>query len=267
MELSIFLLFFGIGALVGLLAGFFGIGGGAVLNPFLLTFFQWKNYNAEIYVHLAFGTSLFVSVFSSLFSLYRHQKNHNVLWRAVPFIALGGIIGAYFGSCVATILSGAILKKIFAIVLAFFAYQMFRDRNAPAEVAPSRYKITWLFPVGIGGGFLAALIGIGGGILYVPIMILVLHYPVKKVAGTSSAIITVAALSGAIGYIFHGWNHPLLPAGSWGFVYIIGVVPILLGALLFSQIGAQLYHVLPEKIVRVLFASFLSVIFIRMMFF
>ena len=267
MEPSILLLFFGIGGLVGLLAGFFGIGGGAVLNPFLLTFFELHNYNPEIYVQLAFGTSLFVSTFSSLFSVYRHQKNHNVIWRVVPIVAPGSIIGAYLGSCTAAILPGAILKKIFALAVAVLAYQMFRGYNSVSQVKSSKHEIARLISIGLGGGFVAALIGIGGGILYVPLMALALHYSVKKIAGTSSAIIIFTALAGTVGYVLHGWNHPLLPDGSWGFVYVKGVIPLLVGALIFSQIGAQLNHLLPAKIVRVLFASFLVVVFIKMMFF
>lgn len=81
------------GCVAGYLAGFFGVGGGIILVPVLIIYFQSIGVTSLVATHLAFGTSLLVVVFTSLGSSYRYFKNGHVVARAVALIGLASIAG------------------------------------------------------------------------------------------------------------------------------------------------------------------------------
>lgn len=255
-----------VGSLAGFLAGFFGVGGGVILGPFLLFFFQARGIPVDIATRLAFGTSHFCAMFNSIFGVRWHQRQGNVLWKIVLRIALSAIVGAYIGSYLATIMPGEILKRILAFILIILAVQIFVGFG---KTKGGTLSLSWskTIPIGFFAGFFAALGGIGGGVFFVPAMILFLHVPVKKTAGTSSAIIIFTALSGSIGYLTNGSGVPGRPFGSIGYVDILATIPILAGSLIFSQLGGYLNSILPAKFLRPLFGLFLIAIFIKLAFF
>ena len=117
MEWSLVGLFLIVGIFVGLAAGFFGIGGGLIAIPVFLWIFESRNIGGDSFVQLAFGTNLFIIIFTSAFASYRHTKNKLVVWQVVPLIASASIIGALVGSHLAGVLSGNVLKIIFGLFL------------------------------------------------------------------------------------------------------------------------------------------------------
>jgi len=252
-----------IGGFAGLAAGFFGIGGGAILVPFLMFFFQWRGVHPQVYVQLTLGTSLLIACFASVQSAYSHHRRGNVLWSAVPYLAGFSILGAFLGSYVAALVPGELLKRIFALFLLFFACRLLLQRGSTLEEQrPSSMHLAP--PIGFASGFGGALLGLGGGVFMIPLMISVLHIPVKKVAGTSSAVIIFTALSGVLGYMWHGWNHPYLPAGALGYVSIRAAVPTLVGSVALARLGAYLNARLSAAKLRIGFGVFLLAVFFKM---
>lgn len=106
MDIGSILVLLLIGCISGLLAGFFGVGGGIVLIPFLLYYFQSSGVTSLVATHVTFGTSLMVILFSSLASSYQYYRNSQVLWRAVLVIGLASVVGAFGGSMLAGALEG-----------------------------------------------------------------------------------------------------------------------------------------------------------------
>jgi len=106
------------GLIIGILSGLLGVGGGFVLVPILVYFFH-------ISMHQAIGTSLVIIIPTALCASLIHFQNGNVSFKMagslVIFTIIGGLIGAYF----AGMLPAALLKKVFAIVLAVIAVKMF----------------------------------------------------------------------------------------------------------------------------------------------
>jgi len=255
-----------VGCFVGTLAGFFGIGGGAIFVPFLIFFFQGKGVSAQILVQLSLGTSLFITAFASLFSAGKHHQQGNVIWRVVPPLAGFSIVGAFLGSYLAVHLPGEVLKKIFACVLLFFSYQMFRRPKEVLEGSP-RYDVRFLFPIGLVTGFISSLVGIGGGIVSIPLMVLILRFPIKKVAGTSSAVIIFTGLAGALSYMIHGWGNPQLPPGTLGFVHLRMALLLSAGSIAFAPWGAKLNQVLEAEKLKLAFSCLLFVVFLKLVFF
>ena len=94
---SIFLLYFAVGAVAGLAAGLFGVGGGVIIVPALIYAFSMQAMPVEILTHMAVGTSLAIICISSISSVLAHHKNDFVVWPVVKAMAPGLIIGVGLG--------------------------------------------------------------------------------------------------------------------------------------------------------------------------
>jgi uncharacterized membrane protein YfcA len=89
------------GCCAGFLAGFFGVGGGLILVPILLLYFQIIHVTSLVSTHMAFGTSLLIVVFSSMSSAFQYQRNGHVFWKGVLYIGLTSVAGGILGAALA----------------------------------------------------------------------------------------------------------------------------------------------------------------------
>jgi len=153
MDLTTLLLLLAGGALTGLLAGFFGVGGGIILVPILLVYLAAAGVSSLVATHVAFGTSLLVIIFTSLSSAYEYRRNGHVIWKAVMIIGIGSVVGAWLGSWVASELQGETLQKIFAAVVVLAALRLLSDQRKPTGAEEPRMGIAGLsltgFVVGV----------------------------------------------------------------------------------------------------------------------
>lgn len=252
------------GAVAGFFAGLLGIGGGVILAPFFFFYFERIGISSQILSQVVFGTNLFIIVFTSISSAIGHQLNRNILWKAVFPLAIGSVIGALGGSKVADITSSFILKKIFAVIMFYAASQIFFNFRKERKGSPVYdYKI--LIPAGIVEGFVASLLGVGGGSIMVPMMIILFHFPLKKVAGTSSATIIFTSITAVIGYIIHGAGNPLLPARNIGYVNVNVALPIMIGTVIFAHLGVYINKSLNVKSLKKIFGVFLFIVGIELL--
>ena len=107
---------------------------------------------------------------------------------------------------------------------------------------------------GVAVGAMSALLGVGGGIVAIPILVYLMGLSLEKVAATSLAIIIVTALAGALGYaVAEVGATPLLP-GSVGYVHVLAGVPVLVGALVAVRLGTRVNRSLGSERLRLLFA-------------
>ena len=253
------------GSLAGFLAGLLGIGGGLILVPFLSdVVLPHLNAPSQTTEHLARGTSMLVTFLASLSGAHRHHKRQCVIWKAVPFLALGSVLSAWAGAGLAAHLSGLVLRRVFAGVMILAAARMFLELKASSEHTET-FNPIHLFVLGLVTGLVASLCGIGGGVVTVPALVLLLHFPMKKVAGTSSATIVFTGVSAALGYVYHGWGHPLLPSGTLGYVHWQLAIPLIVTGMIFSQLGAAAnFRINPVPLRRV-FGVLIGLAGIRMM--
>jgi len=128
-------------------------------------------------------------------------------------------------------------------------------------------SILILLVLGAAAGFLAGFFGVGGGVFSIPIMYTLLHFPLKRALGTSSATIVLTALAGVAGYVVQGWRNPLLPAGTIGFVDYLHALPIIAGTIPLAIVGARLSEKTHPATLRRIFAAFLLVVAIKLFFF
>ena len=269
MEWSLVGLFLIVGIFVGLAAGFFGIGGGLIAIPVFLWIFESRNIGGDSFVQLAFGTNLFIIIFTSAFASYRHTKNKLVVWQVVPLIASASIIGALVGSHLAGVLSGNVLKIIFGLFLIYAGLRLLAVKTngeIGTNLTNLKDKKLLLLLIGILSGFVSGLTGLGGGIVAIPLLISLLNIPIKSLAGTSSAIMIFTAVAATVGYIYSGWKNPELLIYSAGYVHLFAAVPVLLGSAIFAQVGAYLNNQISPNKLKYIFIFFLLLMSFKLLF-
>ncbi|MGB2254509.1 MAG: sulfite exporter TauE/SafE family protein [Spongiibacter marinus] len=252
--MTVVLIYLAVGALAGLSAGLFGVGGGLVIVPALIYCFALQGVSSLVAVQLAVGTSLASIVFTSVSSVRAHQRHGNVDWPTWRLLAPGIAIGVVGGVALAASLPGERLKLVFGIFALLIAAQMAFGLSPPADRQLPARPQTLL----AGGfiGFLSALFGIGGGSLSVPFLTWC-NVKMQRAVATSAACGLPIAIVGALTNIVAGYGHSALPAWSSGFVYWPALLAIILCSTPCAKLGANLAQKLPARRLKQGFALFL----------
>jgi uncharacterized membrane protein YfcA len=250
------------GAVVGLLAGLLGIGGGMTLVPILATLFAAQNFAPDHIVHLSLGTAMASILFTSASSVREHYKLGGVEFGIVKRIAPGMVAG----SLVATVASGWIAQRqlalAFASIVYFGATQMLLNKKPSAVRSLPGPGL--LFAVGTGIGVICGLVSAGGAFLTVPFM-LWCGVPMRTAIGTAAMIGIPIAAVGTAGYLISGWNVPHLPSDALGFVSIFALIGLVSGSVITAPFGARLAHRLPVQTLKRIFACLLYVLATKML--
>jgi len=251
-----------LGAVAGLMAGLFGVGGGAIMVPVLALLYTALALPAAHLMHLALGTSMAAIVFTSLASLRAHAARNAVLWPTVRSIAPGIVLGTFLGALLAGQMSTRPLAWFFAAFMSYVALQLLLDlKPHPARTLPGR---AGLAAVGLGIGAVSALAAIGGGTMSVPFLTWC-NVPLRVAIGTSAAIGFPIALAGSLGYLVAGQGATGLPAGSFGYIYLPALALLVPASMLTAPIGARLAHRLPVRLLKKLFAALILLLLAKML--
>ncbi len=250
------------GILTGILAGLFGIGGGAIIVPILYEVFTVLAVPEEVRIQLCVGTSIAIIVPTNVRSFLAHRAKGVVLMDTVRAWALPAIIGVAIGSAVAAFAPGAVLKLAFVVIAGIIASKLLLGRED--------WRIADDLPRGIGMsgygfviGLAASLMGISGG--SVSNMILTLHgKSIHQAVATSAGLGVPITIAGTIGYMLAGLpQQALMPPLSIGFVSLIGVVLMAPVSSFVAPYGARLAHALPRRKLEVGFGIFLLLVSVR----
>ncbi|HTF98115.1 MAG TPA: sulfite exporter TauE/SafE family protein [Cellvibrio sp.] len=252
-----------LGAVTGLFAGLFGIGGGGIMVPVLTFLFVQQQFPSEHILHMALATSMAAIVPTAIASLRAHHKHNAVIWPVVIKIAPGILLGTFAGTFLASYLSAEPLAIFFSCFMAFVALQMvINHKPQPSRRLPG---VIGLSSAGTGIGVISALVAIGGGTLTVPFLVWC-NVSLPVAIGTSAAVGLPIAFSGALGYILNGWNQIGLPAYSLGYVYWPAVLGMAAMSFLTAPLGARLAHRLPIPLLKKLFALLLISLSLQMLY-
>jgi uncharacterized protein len=260
--LTVILMYLGVGAIAGVLAGLLGVGGGLVIVPMMVITLTWQGIPQEHIMHLALGTSLASIVFTSVSSFMAHHRRGAVDWQVVRRTALGIVIGTSIGTFLVSKLSTGILKAIFVVFLYYMGIQFLIDRKPKASRTLPGPR--GMFGIGNFIGFVSAFVGIGGGSVSVPFMIYC-NVPVHMAIGTSAAMGFPIAITGAIDNILTGLWATNLPPWSFGFVYLPALLGIAGCSVLTAPLGARLAHSLPVNRLKQVFAVLLLIMGTKML--
>ncbi len=261
-PIDVVLAYLATGAVAGFFAGLLGVGGGVVVVPVLTIIFGAQGFPAREVLHLALGTSMATILFTSLSSLRAHHAHGAVLWPVMRRLTPGILLGTLFGAQLAARISSQALSIFFVAFMIMVAVQMIANlRPQPTRSLPGRGGL------GLAGGVIgtvASLAAMGGGALTVPYLIWCNVRPHQAI-GTSAAVGLPIALGGTLGYLWNGWGHPELPAGSLGFLYLPALGIILVASVLAAPLGARLAHRLPVKVLKRVFAGLLLILSAKML--
>lgn len=259
--LSILLAYAAVGAVAGVLAGLFGIGGGLVIVPMLIFAFTRQGIPQDIIMHLALATSMGSIMFTAVSSFLAHHRRGAVRWDIVRRITAGILLGTLLGSTVAARLPTGVLKGFFALFLYYVCYTLLLGKKPkPSRQLPGN---AGMFGMGNLIGVVSSWVGIGGGTLSVPFMLWCNVAPHTAV-GTSAAIGFPIAVAGTVGYIVNGLGAADLPAWSLGFVYLPALAGIVATSVFTAPIGVRLAHALPVDRLKKAFAVLLLIVATRM---
>ena len=257
------LAYLALGLLVGCLAGLLGIGGGVVIVPLLVFLFTAHHFPDDRVVHLALGTSLTSIVFTNLSSVRAHHLRGAVRWDIVHAIAPGVIAGTLLGTVFADRLSSRYLAIIFTVFVFCSSIQMLLDRKPkPSHQLPGKVGTS---VAGFTIGALSSLVGVGGGILTIPLMTMS-NVPMINCIATSAAIGLPISLAGALGYIVTGLDKSHLPPLSLGYVYIPALVGLVLGSFVTVPLGARLAHGMPPQLLKRIFVVIMLILAAKMLY-
>lgn len=243
------------GVLAGLLAGLFGIGGGAILVPIFFHVFGLLGVSDAVRMHLALGTSLAIIVPTSIRSFMAHRQRGAVdidlLKGWIVAVPLGTIIAAI----VAAWASSTELRLIFAIIALALALRMIFAKDSwrlGSDLPGNPVK----FLVGTGIGILSGLMGIGGGVMNNTFMTLY-GRSIHQAVATSSGVGVLISIPGLVGYVWGGWGEAGLPPFSTGYINWLAVGLLIPVTLYTAPYGARLAHALSKKHLEFAFALFL----------
>ncbi|MBM4445698.1 MAG: sulfite exporter TauE/SafE family protein, partial [Chloroflexi bacterium] len=208
------------GAIVGLSQGLLGVGGAFIMVPVMIIVFNGMDVPSEAAVKLAFGTSLMVVLPTAVFSSFAHHRRGGVWWKAAAVLGCAGAAGAVLGATLTTqVLSETMAKVIFGAVAILGAARMILWKPPDGQPGPDGSALVWA-AWGLPLGVFTGMLGVGGGILMVPLMVTVLRFGMHRAVGTSTAVMLFTSGAGALAYIVHGLDTPGLPGGTLGYFHL-----------------------------------------------
>jgi uncharacterized membrane protein YfcA len=180
-----------VGLAAGLLGGLFGVGGGLIIVPGLVSL-------AGMDRRLAHGTSLAATLPIAAASLITYLSHGNVDWAVALFLAIGAIVGAIVGTTLLQVIPKNVLIIVFVITVLATATRLTISTDSTGRADLTVAMALLLTTVGLLTGTLAGLLGIGGGVIMVPAMIVILGIEPVVAKGTSVAVIVPTAIMGTI---------------------------------------------------------------------
>jgi uncharacterized membrane protein YfcA len=250
------------GVATGLLAGLFGVGGGAIIVPVVYSVFGLMGVPEALRMPLSVGTSLAVIIPTSIQSFRAHKAKGAVDMEVLRLWAVPVVIGVALGAMTARFAPAALFKIVFICVATLTAAKLFfgGDRWRIGDVLPTGLPMRFY-----GGliGLLSSLMGIGGGQLS-NVFLTAYGRPIHNAIATSAGLGVLVSIPGAVGYMIAGWSRmPELPALSIGFVSLIGLLLIAPTSAFFAPYGARLAHRLPKRKLEIGFGVFMVVVSLR----
>jgi uncharacterized membrane protein YfcA len=188
-----------------------------------------------------------------------------VAWDAAIPVAIAAILAAVVGAQLALHLPGYLLEIGFGLLLLAIAAQMARGHGISRDIGVRRVTLPRTIMTGIAVGILSALLGVGGGVIAIPMLARFVELEIRELAATSLAVVMCAALAGSLTYMLSGTRVMGLPPGSIGHVHLVAALPILAGSLLSVSWGARLNQRVTARRLRWVFVVLFAAVGLRLL--
>ena len=252
------------GLFSGLLAGLLGVGGGLVIVPVLFNILPIFDVQATVLMKVAVGTSLATIVPTSFISARKHFARGTMDVALLRSLAPGIFMGAVLGTMLVVVLKGAVLSGVFAAIVLLAAFNM--------GFAGLEWRLRQSVPgglargcIGAGIGAVSAVMGIGGGMLGVPVLSMC-GTDIRSAVSTASAFGLIIAVPATIGLVLAGLGVEGRPPYSLGWVSLIGFGLIVPASIIATPWGVAMAHSISPLLLKRIFVGFLTVTSARMAF-
>jgi len=247
------------GSIIGFASGLLGLGGGFLMVPVQFWLLSTLGVDPTTAIRVSFGTSLAVVIPTAFSSAWGHHCRHCVLVRQLAFMAVPAFFGAFLGAIIATHAPGKTLVTLFGVIVLVAAVTMLVTKTPlhAHEISENRLLyVLW----GVVFGVVSGLLGIGGGIVMIPVMTLLLRFPMHQAIGTSAAVMLASSVGGVISYIINGLGVPGLPPYSLGYVNVLQWLILVAVSVPMAQIGVRAAHTLPAERIKQVFVVVMVVV-------
>ena len=243
-----------------------GIGGGIAFIPLLYIILPYTNIDQSQLTYIVIGTSLLAASFGTFSSARKHFFLGNTVPRKGLYLASGSIISAFISPMFAVNLTPHLLHIILAVILVLVAIKMmFENRGYTANFVNKPIKDFYLFFFGLFIGLVAGFAGIGGGILYVPVLVYLYLLNFKKAIGTSSLVTLFTTSSSALSYALISPKGIVVPF-QIGYIYLFASIPLGLGSALGALNGVKIVLNSKTRTLKKIFSVFLLIAVIKIIF-
>lgn len=235
--MKIYIISFLVGLAAGTFGGLAGLGGGLIMIPLMI-------YVLKLSQHQAHGTSLVAIIFTGISGAITYALNGAIDLMAAVLLAGPAVFTARAGAHYAYVLPAWKLKKTFGVFLIFCAVLLFLKPYLTNVIGtvPDYAKIVILLTTGLVTGFLSGMLGVGGGTILVPVMVLLAGFTQHVAQGTSLLFMVPV---GAVGAMTHR------QLGNVVHKLLVGLIP---GILLGTYLGGSFAYLLPDNVLRTIFA-------------
>jgi uncharacterized protein len=247
------------GITAGTASGFFGVGGGFLMTPVQFWLYTSGGLDSTLATRLAFGTSLAVMIPTMISGAAAHHSRGAVDWKAAIPMGCAAVFGGLFGGTLAAHLPGIVLRTFFAFLIVFMAIRMVWHIHSCPVCEPCGSTRIYIL-IGFLIGIISGLAGIGGGILLVPVLVMLIGYPMHRAVGTSSACLIFSSAGAVTAYIINGWGVAGLPLYSIGYVDLMTFAILAVTTIPLARLGVRCAHGCSGRNLQIVFAVVLILI-------
>jgi uncharacterized membrane protein YfcA len=234
-----------IGIIGGTVSGLMGIGGGTVIIPLLL-------YLSGIDIKAATAMSLVHIVFASISGTIFNYYQKTIIFKYSLYFGLSSMLFSFLGGYLTKYIPDLTIKIMYISALTVsFIILLLRSRITGHKTEPSKSDLYKIIPIGAVAGFMAGILGIGGGFLFVPALLFFMGLPMNIATGTSLGAIILTSIPGLAGKIL-----------SVDFNILFGVI-VGIGGIGGARLGTYLKRKISPAATRIIFILFFVVVFIR----
>jgi uncharacterized membrane protein YfcA len=251
------------GVVAGFAGGMLGLGGAFIMTPLQYLVYTNMGVAADVAIKTAFGTSLLVVLTTALSGALRHHRAGAVNWQTARVMGGSGFLFALGGATLAAYIPGTALKITFGAIAIASCIRIFFAASERGEAETEKRQwlwALWAIPIGL----LSGLLGVGGGVLMIPILVVILKFKMHQAIATSLAVMIFTSIGGIIGYIINGINAADTLSYSVGYINFTSWVLLAVPGAIMAQVGAIAAHRVPRKLLMYIFVVILFYIGLRM---
>jgi uncharacterized membrane protein YfcA len=251
------------GTVAGFAGGMLGLGGAFIMTPLQYLVYTNMGLTPDVAIKTAFGTSLLVVLTTAISGAWRHHRERAVNWRVAFIMGGTGLAFGFAGAMLSTHIPGSVLKIIFGVIAIASCIRMFFTTREQEAAEPE--KRPWIWALwGVPVGLFSGMLGVGGGVLLMPILVIALKFKIRQAVGNSLAVMVFSSIGGIIGYIVSGIGTVSTLSYSVGYIDFTSWILLAVPAAIMAQVGAAMAHRISRSWLTYIFVVILFYVGLRM---